>query len=477
MLKNIFIYLFLLLLFPARFFSQNVVVKGKAHLSYKNKVIQLYTLTDFITNIKQKETQDTIENDGFFELSFHTDYIQPVFLKIDNVTAQLYVQPDFVYGITIPEIDSKYDYKNDAELPVNIGIIGSDSTELNALTFDYQAKLNNLFTSRDSKYISRATMFKRADSLKKLCSLRYNKITNPYFKNYYEYSIASINASVARGQSYLVNNYIINKPIQYYHYEYMQFFNSCFSGYLNSVASSRKGESLYNIINVKGNYEMLSAFLSTDKLLKTDSLRELVIIKNLWDFYYSAEFSPEAIEAIISDLNQRTKIEEHKKITATILSYFNKMQQGSPAPNIYARTKTGTTGDLSIFKGKWIYLNFFTTKNLESIKEMPKIASLKKKFGDKMVFVSICLDDSLSTYTNYVKSNLKFDWNIWYNYDKSIVKTGKESYFVTGSQAYFLINNSGYLAQSPALSPSNGIEYKLNVIFKPGRKNTKTGIR
>ncbi len=465
------------LIFSLQLFSQNVTIKGKAHLSYKNKIIQLFSLTDFITNIKQKESQDTIQTDGFFALSFQADYTQPVFLKIDNVIAKLYVQPDFVYGIIIPELDEKFDYKNDAELPVNIGIIGVDSTELNVLTFDYQNQFNNLFFTKENRYISRTSMFKRADSLKKLCDVRYKKITNPYFKNYYEYSIASINASVSRGEHYLISNYILNKPIQYKHYEYMQFFNSCFSGYLNTVASMRKGQSLYNIINVKASYNLLSDYLSKDKFLKNDSIRELVIIKNLWEFYYSSEFASDAIETIISDLNQETKIADHKKITATMLSYFNKMQPGSPAPNIQARNKAGAITELGSLKGKWIYLNFFSTKNSESLKEMPKIASLKKKLGDKITFVSICLDDSLSSYTNYLKFNFKFDWNIWYNYDKSIAKTAKENYFVTGTQAYFLINNFGYLAQSPAQSPSNGIEFKLNSIFKPARKNIKTGTR
>ncbi len=459
------------------FFSQNVTIKGKAHTSYKGKLIQLFTLTDFITNIKQKEAQDTIENDGFFEITFHTAYTQPVFLKIDNVTAKLYVQPDFVYGITIPELDPGFDYKNDAELPVNIGIVGNDSTELNALTFDYQNLFNNLFTSKNSRFISRAAMFKRADSLKKICTNRYAKIDNAYFKSYYEYSIASINASVSRGENYLINGYIAGKPIQYTQYEYMQFFNSCFTGYLNTLASSTKGQSLYSIINTKASYDLLTDFLNKDKFLKNDSLREIVIIKNLWDFYYNAEFNPDGIEAIISTINQKTQIQAHKKITGTMLLYFNKMQPGSPAPNLQARNKTGTISELGAFKNKWLYLNFFSTKNSESVKEMPKIAALKKKLGDKIVFVSICLDDSLKTYITYLKTNPKFDWNIWYNYDKSIIKTAKENYFVIGTQAYFLINNFGYLAQSPAPSPSNGIEFKLNSLFKPNRRNTKTGTR
>jgi peroxiredoxin len=211
--------------------------------------------------------------------------------------------------------------------------------------------------------------------------------------------------------------------------------------------------------------------------MKNDSLRELVIIKNLWELYYSAEFDPNAVRKIVSDINVETKIEKHREITAHMLGYFNKMQNGSPAPMIKARNKTGGISDLVELKGKWIYLNFFSTKKTESAREMYKIASLKKKMGDRLLFVSICTDDSLTTYTGFIKANPKLDWNIWYNSDKRIQKNAKESYFVTGSEAYFLIDNNGYLAQSPALSPSGGIEYKLNSIFKPVRKNIKTGIR
>lgn len=444
---------------------------------YAGKVIQLNILSDYITNIKQKEDQDTIQSDGYFELHFQSEYTQPIFLKIDNVIATLYVQPDFVYGVTIPELEKGYDYNNDAELPVNIGLIGTDTTELNILTFDYQKQFNNLFDVKDGKFLSRPMMFKRADTLKKICDKRYQKINNPYFINYIDYSIASINASVSRGENYLINGHIANKPIQYNHYEYMQFFNACFKGYLNTYASMQKGQTLYNIINVKADYTLLSDFLKNDKFLKSDSLRELVILKNLWDFYFSADFASEAIESMVSQFQQKTKIKPHKKIANSMLTYFNKMQAGSVAPNFSARAKDGTVGALTSFKGRWVYLNFFSTQNTESLREMPKIEALKKKFGDKVVFVSICLDDSLKSYTNYLKLNPKHNWTIWYNYDKAFTKTAKDNYFVTGTEAYFLINNFGYLAQSPALSPSKGIEYKLNSIFKPTKRNTKTGIR
>ena len=435
-----------------------MTIKGKAHVSYANKQIQLYSYSDFITNIQVKETQDTIESDGFFELHYQTDFTQPIILKIENVVAKLYIQPNFVYGITIPEVEKDLDYKNDAELEVNIGIIGKDSTELNALTFDYQEQYANMFILKNNQFLSRPLLFKKADSLKLTCEKRYKNIKNDYFKNYVDYSIASINASASRGENYLINGYIVGKPILYKHFEYMQFFNTCFKGFVTAMGSTHKGQSLYNIINVQANWNQLSTFLKQDKFLKSDSLRELVAIKNLWEMYYSADFSPDAIEAIASQLNVATKITEHKKITSTMLIYFNKMQAGSQAPSFSARSKDGTIGNLSNFKNRWIYLNFFSTKNIESLKEMPKIAALKKKFADKIIFVSVCLDDSLKSYITYLKANPKFDWTIWYNYDKSLTKTAKENYFITGTEGYFLINNFGYLAQSPAPSPSGGIE-------------------
>jgi len=400
-----------------------------------------------------------------------------VFFKINEVTAQLYVQPDFVYGITIPEIKKELDYQNGAELKVNIGVIGADSTELNALIFDYEEQYNAFFLTQDNRYLSRATIFKNADSLQKQCYKRYEKIENRYFRSYVIYSIASINASVSRGENYLIKSYIVDQPIQYMHYEYMAFFNACFKGYLNSLASQRKGQSLYNIINVKADYAALYDFVRSDKLLNTDSLRELVILRNLWDFYFSADFVPDAVENIVQQIHLQTKNKEHQKIAASMLAYFNKMQVGSPAPVFSAMNRDGKVVGLSQFKGRWVYLNFFSTKNAESLKEMMKISSLRKKYSDKVIFLSVCLDDSLRSYQAYLKANPKFDWTIWYNNEKTVSQTAKDLYYVTGTEAYFLINNYGYLAQSPALSPSQGIEYRFNVIFKIKKKNTKTGIR
>lgn len=376
-----------------------------------------------------------------------------------------------------PEIAEEFKHYETAELPVNISLIGKDTTELNMLIFDYEELYTNVFTPKNNQFLTHKMLFKRADSLKLVCDKRYANIKDPYFKNYYTYQIAGINASLSRGEKALIQTFIANKKIQYHNYEYMAFFGTCFNNYLNSIASSKKGTSLYQIINVNASLEQLNDFCKNDQFLKNDSLREFVIIKNLWDFYFNPEFNKDAIEALVSKINVSTKIEEHKFLTDYMLKNFFKMQPGTPAPLFFARNRTGAIEAFEKTKGKWTYLNFFSTKNNESLKEMAKIALLRKKFADKITFVSICLDDSLNSYVAFLKQNPKYDWSIWFNTIGGVKQTAKELYNVVGTESYFLINNFGTLSLSPAISPSKGIEYKFNAIFKPTRKNTKVGIR
>ena len=84
------------------------------------------------------------------------------------------------------------------------------------------------------------------------------------------------------------------------------------------------------------------------------------------------------------------------------------------------------------------------------------------------------LDDSIKTYKAYLKANPKQDWTILYQNQNS---TAKQAYNIKNFSGFFFINNVMQLAQSPALMPSEGIEYKFNALFRTRKKNTITGVR
>ena len=127
----------LLVVFCFNGVSQNVTIKGKAHASHIGKEITLSDYSDYITYTKIKESIDTIDKDGYFELKIQTQTTKPILISIHNLVGKIYIQPNFVYGIYFPQADSTFNNQEGTESKANISVYGKDSTELNALIIDF----------------------------------------------------------------------------------------------------------------------------------------------------------------------------------------------------------------------------------------------------------------------------------------------------------------------------------------------------
>lgn len=454
--------------------AQNITIKGKAHPSHIGKEVVLSDFTDYITYNLIKESSDTIDKDGYFELKLQSKNTKPILLNINNLIGKIYVQPNFVYGIYFPAEDSTANHQEGTETTVDISVYGKDSTELNALIIDFNRQYNNLFINSTDKYLSPTKINSMLDTFLLSSKKRYEHIKNPYFKNYLEYSFADFFSNTSRSKTLLNKLFIDKKTIQYHNYEYMQFFNAHFKGYLKAYASTKNGGNIYNSINAFADYKDLKNQFKEDKSITNDTLRELLILKGLIDFYYSPDFDKKQVQSVIEQLYRETKVQEHKNISFNILQIINQLQPGAKAPDFVANDKNGQSVNLYNYKGKHVYLNFFSSESETSQKEMQKIIDLKKKFNDKVTFISVCLDDSVKTYKAYLKANPKQDWIILHQTKNS---SAKQNYNIKTLSGFFFINPQMQLAQSPALMPSEGIEYKFNALFRPRKKNTIIGVR
>ena len=454
--------------------AQNITIKGKAHPSHIGKEVVLSDFTDYITYNLVKESSDTIDKDGYFELKLQSKNTKPILLNINNLIGKIYVQPNFVYGIYFPAEDSTANHQEGTETTVDISVYGKDSTELNALIIDFNKQYNNLFINSTDKYLSPTKINSMLDTFLLSSKKRYEHIKNPYFKNYLEYSFADFFSNTSRSKALLNKLFIDKKTIQYHNYEYMQFFNAHFKGYLKAYASTKNGGNIYNSINAFADYKDLKNQFKEDKSITNDTLRELLILKGLIDFYYSPDFDKKQVQSVIEQLYRETKVQEHKNISFNILQIINQLQPGAKAPDFVANDKNGQSVNLYNYKGKHVYLNFFSSESETSQKEMQKIIDLKKKFNDKVTFISVCLDDSVKTYKAYLKANPKQDWTILHQTKNS---SAKQNYNIKTLSGFFFINPQMQLAQSPALMPSEGIEYKFNALFRPRKKNTIIGVR
>ena len=155
---------------------------------------------------------------------------------------------------------------------------------------------------------------------------------------------------MSRSKTILYKQFIDRRPIKYDNYEYMQFFNAHFKGYLKAYASTKNGGNIYNSINAYADYADLKKQFQADESIKNDTVRELLILKGLIDFYYSSDFDKRQVQSVIEQLYRETRIEEHKKIAGNMLQATYQLQPGAKAPDFVANDKAGMKVNLSYYK-------------------------------------------------------------------------------------------------------------------------------
>ena len=450
-------------------FAQNVTIKGIAP-THKGKEISVYLYDDLITKSQTLQSSDTVDARGNFELTLSIKNTQIALIKTENLVGNMYVKPNFLYGIIFPEKDSARFIGGGNEQSVNI-IINGDSTELNARIIDFNTCFDAFWEKNYKSFLSNKA-HQKLDSFQLQINKRYEKVKQSYFKTYIEYTFASMNENMGRYHSYLAKRYLLDKSINYTNYEYMAFFNQYFNQYIQKQNNAKNGSLIIDAINEQGEYKHLNELLKTDATLKNDTLRELVILKSLYDLYFIPHYNKAKIKQILEQLQASTTIAEHKKISFNVLRNINNMQNGQAAPNFMLSNVKHDTISLSTFKGRYVYLNFFATWCTDCLQELKKEEQLYKKYNDKLMFVSVCTDDDTLLFKTFLKQNPSYKWTFLYGGKN---KKLTEQYNLKSLPVYYLISPDGYLLQSPASKPDEGIEFKFNQIFKIKPKTTSIG--
>ncbi len=455
-----YFYCFMALFMGFSVLSQNVTIKGIAGV-HKGKEISVYLYDDLITNSQTKIDADTVDGRGNFELKVKISTPQVALIRTNKLVGKIYLQPNFVYGIIFPPADSTRFIAGGTEQSVDI-IVNGDSTELNARIIDFNNRFDEFWQKHYKSFVTKH-LHRELDSFQVQIQKRYDKVKLSYFKTYVEYSFALMNENTGRHRTFLAKRYLFDKPVDYDNYEYMEFFNQYFKQYLQKQIATKNGNLLLDAINEQGEFKHLSELLKNDIYLKNDTLRELVLIKGLYELYYSPHYRKNKIRDMFSQVNGSTKIAEHKKITSNILRDLNNLQAGSKAPDFALLNVKRDTVRLTDLTQRFVYLSFFASWCTDCMEQFKKQEQLFKKYGDKMTFVSVCIDEDTVAFKNFVKQNPKYNWYMLRpGADRSIIKT----YNATSVPVYYLINTQGNFVQSPAMKPDEGVERKFNELLK-----------
>ncbi len=470
----------ILFLFSNILFSQNIIIHGNAYPAYLNnsdKVAKLFVYSDFITYQEILMDKDSLDDKGRFTLKLYSDKIQPVVIKIKNAVVKVYVEPTVQgireYIIKMYPPDSVKVNTNDIEMNASISILTYDTTDLNSLIFDFNRIYNKYLDEAMIKFLNRNVLFKKLDSILVESKQAFKTIQHPYFQNYIDYNIANLNVNATRDKNVMANIFLINKPVQYDNYDYMEFFNAFFKDYLMADITKQKHQTIYYVVNKSTNIRQLLEYIKEDKLLNSnDTLKELVLIQNLYHFYFNDKFNPYAVQILLEQFLNYTKMASHRKILQNIIQDLNKLKQGTEAPDFVALTKDSTIFQLySLGNKQYIYLNFFSLKSPNSLKELKEMQVLNDKFGNNVKFVSVCVDEDFEAFRKFVRQNSNYKWIFLWNYQSRNDFSAKVKYNVKATPLFFLIDTNKLLALSPAPAPSDGIYYHFQKLFKRKNRN------
>lgn len=457
------------------FFSlaQQVTIKGSA-ASYEYKEISVWATNDYISNTQKKLTYSVIDSAGNFLLELSAKEIQYVTLKVEKHVASMYIEPDGNYDVVFYPPDSTSYQNPNIEHDVKLSIKLKSKTEINALTMDYDKRFDDFLTFYYPSFVSRNPK-PVIDSFKLAIHEYYSDVQNSYLNTYVNYSIASLEEKTKESEKKLFSMYLDRKPIQYNNPEYMHFFNTFFKQKLHTFSLSKSGAPIAFQINDRGSAQGAMEVLARDPFLKNDTLRELVLLKGLYESYYDGSFRKSNIIPMLQQIAEESNLPVHQQIATNIINSFSRLKAGAMAPDFVLPDKTGLTSSLDEIRSKkYVYLMFFNDDCTECLQQMKVLPSLKKIYGDRISFVGISTDKTSADLKNFCAKNPQYDW--LFLYDNSNGKL-QSTYEIKTLPSYFLINPDGRFVQAPADSPSGDIDRAFYDIVKPKAKRHNIGSK
>lgn len=455
--------------------AQNpVTITGDAPFA-PNEEIRLFVYDDLLNNMPRVVASDKIDRNGHFKLTYQTNQIRPVQLAIRTTKADFFVAPyneyDFhittdtaLFGMICPEKYGGF---------LHITTDRTDTADLN-----YKINRFNRYFDNVMGYYGFKLTYDRDknayDTVMQLLDERFPNQYNPdnYYSSYVYYTRGLVDKLCnPKDQQKLYDRYFNHEDVLYGNPAYMILFNNVYSNYLyNSKYISK--DLLTRTVNEEPDYLTLFNESGRDPMLVNERLRELVIIRNLIDFYDNEEFDRGNIIQLLKYIRAVSRFPEH------VTYVDNALELLTPSPevdrNITLKNEKGRKTDFSQFEGKDIYIQIFQSDCVDCIREMLVLKELNKLYGDKIQFVSLNVDMDKSDYDRFCKQYKDmFDWPVLYfngNYDW-LMERGVETL-----PDYMIVNSGGMVLFRDAPAPEHGLTDYLLKRFPPEEESDENPL-
>jgi thiol-disulfide isomerase/thioredoxin len=426
---------------------------------YPEQAVRVYQNEDYFTNKEVLIQTVNTNTNGVVKLQIPLNIIKKIVLKTSQTSAFLYAEPDSSYIIELSKIDTNATEIIGVENKVSMHFLNKNEQSLNNRII-YFEKLLESFYANNNIYFAQSRILQ-----KELLNFKNNIIKNEFsnasqfLKTYIDYSIAPIEEACFLNHNYQFKKYFSDKII-YAHPMYMNYFGAYFKQYLKQLSLKPKGVDLFTEINEMHSYNnALNTILKADTLLKNDTLRELILLTGLREWYYLKDNNRNNISLLMNYISLIGLSNQNRIIAKNLLQDMNALEAGSHAPELVLNhPKYKSIEDT---KGNYVYINFWASWNVESLQELKYIQKLEQKYGHRVVFISIATGEDIEAENQYFKNN-KLNWLLIHDTDKSI----RNQYNIKNIPYYVLIDTEGDIIKGNAPAPSNNMDNFLKQIIK-----------
>ena len=447
--------------------AQQVTLSG-SDPAYAGCVLTFYTIDNHFSNSEIKLGKCTVATNGDFTVNIPCRDARLIYTHLGVFHVRFFVEPGFSYEIKLPPRTDKSPEEMASpffeEVTVWMHILSAKNstgqqiapeTELNFRIYGFDGTFNPLY---DQLAVDAAMKrpVARIDSTINNFRKELPHTGNDYFDHYAFYRSGLLYYAAQRnGVKYISNAYFANKPLLYDNEAYMELFNTTYNKYF--MYFGRTGNDIYNVINGQASFSGLKRLLAQDGALPTDDLCELVILKNIYDEFYSDRFSRQALLCLLDSAIVQTKVERHKELAGEIRSKITKLLRGYEPPAFSLYNQDSALVTLQSYRGKYIYLMFCTTQNYVCLSQHELLEKLYQAHHKWLQIVVVSADEQLSDMSNFRQKN-GYQWDfLHFANDPDVLKKYDVRIFPT----CYLIDPDGKLVLSPAPAANDNLERTL----------------
>lgn len=454
-------------LFPLLASGQSTHISGAAP-DYASELVLVMAQTDGLsTQLKMLASTET-DSVGNFELALNIDRVTRLSITINHISGVMFVQPDKDYTVFFPALpeDEVHTFGQTAQVSLIFMDLATD--DLNAQVSEVNFQVDSFLVAHVDLIGSRQfaqALLKFEGELAESLPTDHNSFLQQHLQ--YSFAITAFHSRTFTRLD-LYKRFLANATLEP-HPTFFNFLRTYFQQYFNRFESNYGTQQVLPALKSGAPGDSILSLMKKDDLLQNDTLREYVAIHALMESFNDGLPRKKVVGALeFIGKNGQTAFIREAAINA--IDLLTNTTVGFMAENLTFKNQYNEEVSLSDFRGKYLYLEFFSTWCTECPREQSALSDIAKEYKEVAEVVSIVVDSEQKEYQSYLQKHPGYSWNILFD------PTGYQSiqaYNLRALPAYFLINADGVIIESPALTPTSGIVERLYPLLQKLKESKK----